>query len=397
MSIRSFLWQGRRLWLLGASIVALVLSSCRETSAPAYEGLEGLALLDDSRTRSITPENPTGEKGRGGMADPDSTLDNRATNARSADSLGQGWKVRPFLWVGAGETVTLMDVDGPGTILHIWMVEGLSRHHVLRFYWDGEQTPSVEVPAPDFFAVGHERMGTIDSRVVAVNPGNALNCFWPMPFRKHARITFTNESDRDLKLMTYQITYTLGKVPRQAGYFHAQWRRGNARDQNPYVILDGVRGRGRYVGTFLAWTQLTDTNWFGEGEVKFFMDGDRDFPTICGTGLEDYFLGSYGFPRSFSGLYSGSVLSDRESDSLPNYWSLYRWHLPDPICFGSDLKVTVQALGWWRGQKSDPHGFYRNRMNDDIASVAYWYQEEPHAPFPTLPAAAERRPIAEHP
>lgn len=374
----------------------LLLSGCCDVQSPAYDGLGGMVLLDDSQTRSVTAENPTGEKGRGGMAHPDSTLDSRATNARSADSLGQGWKVRPFLSVDAGQTVTLMDVEGPGTIRHIWMVEGLSRNHVLRFYWDGETTPSVEVPAPDFFAVGHERGGLVNSQMVAVNPANALNCFWPMPFRKHAKVTFTNDSDKEIRLLAYQITYTLGKVPRKAAYFHAQWRRGNSRDQNPYVILDGVEGRGKYAGTFLAWTQMTDTNWFGEGEVKFFLDGDRDFPTICGTGMEDYFLGSYGFPKPFSGLYSGTTLSDRETDSLPNYWSLYRWHTLDPVSFHSDMKVTVQALGWWRGKKSDPHGFYR-KMEDDIASVAYWYQSEPHKPFPTLPGREARRPVPEQP
>ncbi len=366
--------------------LSLLLGACADNAS--YDHLAGLPLMDGSQTRSVCAENPTGEKGRGGTADPDTTGAYRFTNARCADSLGQGWKVMPFLFVGAGETVTLMDVDGPGTIRHIWMVEGLSRNHVLRFYWDNEATPSVEVPAPDFFAVGHERMATVNSLMVAVNPANAVNCFWPMPFRRHAKVTFTNESDKDLRLLAYQITYSLGKVPRKAGYFHAQWRRGNTSEQNPYVILDGVKGEGKYVGTFLAWTQLTDNNWFGEGEVKFFIDGDKEFPTICGTGTEDYFLGSYGFPSSFSGLYSGTTLSDHETDSLPNYWSLYRWHTQDPVAFSEDLSITVQALGWWRS----PRQGYR-KLDDDIASVAYWYQREPHAPFPTLPPASARRPI----
>ena len=373
MNQRSVLSRRR---LLLSVLAGALLTGCGGPG-PVYPGPETLPLLDGSRTRSITPENPTGEPGQGGRAHPDSTLDSRATNARAADSLGQGWKVRPFIAVQAGETVPLMDAAGPGTIRHIWMVEGLSRDHVLRFYWDGEQAPSVEVPAPDFFAVGHERFAPVNSQMVAVNPANSLNCFWPMPFRHHAKITFTNQSDKELRLLAYQITYSLGKIPRNTAYFHAQWRQADTRTQNPYVILDGVQGRGKYAGTFLAWTQQTDNNWFGEGEIKFFIDGDREFPTICGTGTEDYFLGSYGFPQSYSGLYSGTTLPAHEADSLPNRWSLYRWHVLDPITFGKDLKVTIQALGWWRSAENK----YR-KLNDHISSVAYWYQTEPHAPFP---------------
>ncbi len=218
-----------------------------------------------------------------------------AASARAADQLGVGWKVRPFLRVNAHETATLMDVDGPGIIQHIWLVENLNRAHVLRFYWDGEERPSIEVPALEFFAIGHGKFAPINSAAIILNPQNAMNCYWPMPFRKHARITFTNESDKDSELVAYQITYAETPVAHNIGYFHAQWRRAKTGTHNPYVILDGVRGQGRYVGTFLAWRQLC-TGWFGEGEVKFFIDGDREFPTICGTGTEDYFNFSYGLP-----------------------------------------------------------------------------------------------------
>jgi len=346
--------------------------------------LSSLSLLDGSRTRSVCAENPTGEKGRGGMAVPDPADPFPAASARAADDLGQGWKVRPFLRVRAGETVTLMDVGGPGIVQHIWMVEGLSRAHILRFYWDNEETPSIEVPAPDFFAVGHERFARVNSQVVIVNPSNAMNCYWPMPFREHAKVTFTNEAAEDLMLLAYQITYAETPVPEKAGYFHAQWRRADSRDQNPYVILDGVRGQGRYVGTFLAWTQLS-RGWFGEGEIKFFLDGDAEFPTICGTGTEDYFLGSYGFPEVYSTAYAGTTLASNFDAEPPSHWSLYRWHIPDPICFGSDLRVTIQALGW------GADGKYA-LLSDDIASVAYWYQSEPHAAFPALPSLDARRP-----
>jgi hypothetical protein len=349
-------------------------------------GLYSLPFLDNSETRSISAENITGEKGKGGMAIPDPSEIKPAASARAADDLGQGWKVKPFLRINKGETVTLMDVDGPGIIRHIWMVEGLSRNHVLRFYWDNEQTPSIEVPVPDFFAVGNETFARVNSQAVVVNPANALNCFWSMPFRKHVKITITNEGQKDLQLLAFQISYSLTSLPKNVAYFHAQWRRAKTGIQNPYVILDGVKGKGRYTGTFLSWAQSTDNNWFGEGEIKFFLDGDDKFPTICGTGTEDYFLGSYGFPESFTTAYSGTTLPSKDSGQLPNFWSLYRWHIMDPICFKKELKVTIQALGWWH------NGKYR-KLDDDIASVAYWYQTEPHNPFPPFPSPDQRVPV----
>jgi hypothetical protein len=366
-----------------AGMICFLAGCGSEGTAPA--GLSGLPYLDNGESRSISAENLTGEKGKGGMAIPDPKEAKPAASARAADSLGQGWKVKPFLRVNAGETVTLMDVDGPGIIQHIWMVEGLSRANVLRFYWDNETTPSIEVPAPDFFAVGHEKFARVNSAVVTVNPANAMNCFWPMPFRKHVRVTFTNEAATDLHLLAFQINYALKPVPANTGYLHAQWRRARTGSVNPYVILDGVKGQGRYVGTFLSWTQITSKGWFGEGEVKFFMDGDTKFPTICGTGTEDYFLGSYGFPETFTTAYAGTPLQASDGGELPNLWSLYRWHIQDPISFREDLKVTIQSLGWWN------NGKYR-LLDDDIASVAYWYQAEPHAAFPALPPLAQRKP-----
>ncbi len=356
-------------------------------AAGLFGGLNTLPVLDGMKTRSVCAENPTGEKGKGGMAVPHPDEPKPAASARAADDLGQGWKVRPFLRVNAGETATLMDVDGPGTVQHVWMAaEEWNRSQVLRFFWDSEETPSIEVPAPDFFAVGHEQVARVNSLAVVVNPHNALNCYWPMPFRKHARVTFTNESGKDLTLLAYQITYAETPVPDNAAYFHAQWRRAKTDEVNPYVILDGVRGKGRYAGTFLAWTQF-EKGWFGEGEVKFYMDGDSDFPTICGTGTEDYFGGSYGFPETYTTAYMGTTLAANDNAPPPSLWSLYRWHIQDPICYDNSLRVTIQALGWGKDGK------YK-KLADDIASVAYWYQAEPHAPFPALPATADRAPVA---
>lgn len=378
-------------WIACLCVVAccLVVAGCG-TPVGQYEGLQPglgtLPVLGVGHTRSITAENPTGEKGKGGMAIPNPSEPRPAAGARAADELGQGWKVRPFLRVNAGETAVLMDARGSGVIQQMWLVENIEaqnmkRGMVLRFYWDDETTPSVECPALEFFAVGHGRVGHVNSLPVLVNPRNAMSCFWPMPFRKRARVTLTNETGQDNVLVAYQITYVQTRVPKSVGTFHAQFRQAKTGEQNPYVILDGVQGQGRYVGTFLAWTQM-EPGWFGEGEVKFYIDGDGKFPTICGTGTEDYFLGSFGFPQPYSTAYAGTVLSANENLAPPQHWSVYRWHVQDPVNFEHDLRVTIQAIGW--GPK------YRLLKKDRISSVAYWYQAEPHVRFPALPPLQER-------
>ena len=382
--------KSQRLWIMFVAVAAAAPVAidvaprhavAQDPMAGLQAGLGTLPLLGRGRTRSISAENPTGEKGRGGMAIPDPTNPKPVTSASAAYALGQGWKVRPFIRVDAGQSATLMDVQGSGIIQHIWIVENINRGLVIRCYWDDEQQPSVECPVPDFFAVGHGKVAPVNSLAVAVVPKNALNCFWPMPFRKRARITLTNETDQDVKLVAYQITYVETDVPPEAGTFHAQYRQAETAEQNPYVILDGVQGRGRYVGTFLAWTQM-EKGWFGEGEIKFYMDGDKEFPTICGTGMEDYFLASFGFPVAYSTPYAGSVLPSKDNAEPPQLWSMYRWHIQDPINFEKDLRITIQALGW-----GVP---YRKLAKDRISSVAYWYQDEPHAPFPQLPSLANR-------
>ena len=352
------------------------------------DGLRALPILTpNANSRMVSPENPTGEKGKGAMAIPNPSDPDLAFSNAAVD-LGQGWKVRPFVKVKAHSTLTIMDANGPGMIQHIWMAtstdfHGNGRASVLRFYWDGEATPSVEVPLTDFFAIGHEEFARVNSAAVVVVPTSSMNCYWPMPFRKKARITFTNDSDKELGLLTYQIDYVETEVPDNAAYFHAQWRRGVTDRAHPdYTILE-AKGEGRYVGTFLAWTQLSD-GWFGEGEVKFYIDGDGKFPTLAGTGTEDYFGGDYGFPETYTTPYIGCTLSHKGKDGPPK-WSLYRWHIPDPINFHKDLRMTIQALGWW------PNGRYQP-LADDVASVAYWYQAEPHMAFPPFPALPQRWP-----
>jgi len=373
---------------IGLSGAAMAQEPARPGRAnPGYD-LSSLYVLDDTETRSISPENPTGGKGQGGRAVPNPS-DPDLSYSGAALAMGRGWKVRPFVKPKAGQTLTLMDVEGPGIIQHIWMATetnwaGNGRACVLRFYWDGEETPSIEAPLTDFFAVGHDLFAPVNSLAVVVNPTSALNCYWPMPFRRRARVTFSNDGEKDLALLAYQITYAKREVPESAAYFHAQWRRSVTERRAPeHVLVDGVRGQGRYAGTFIAWTQLSD-GWFGEGEMKFFLDGDREFPTICGTGTEDYFGGSYGFPFPYTGPYTGCTLKRPAQDGPPK-WSLYRWHLMDPICFRRDLRVSIQAMGWW------PNGRYQP-LADDIASVAYWYQREPHAAFPPFPELPRRWP-----
>ncbi len=358
--------------------------------------LGNLSLLSNARSRSLSAENPTGEKSGGGRhVDP--------SHGPSRD-LGQGWKVRPSIGIQPGETVELGDIAGPGAIQSIWMTPtGRYRFAILRIYWDGQEQPSVECPIGDFFASAWTTFNTfaqISSLAVCVNPGNAFNCYWPMPFRKRCRITLTNIDD-DAMLLYYQINYALGDVPEEAAYFHAQFRRVNPLPyKSVFTILDGVTGRGHYAGTYMAWG-VNNTGWWGEGEIKFYLDGDTDpalsdgkeiagstgFPTICGTGTEDYFCGSYNFEnkatnqyQEFTTPYAG-MPHVRRPDGVyrsQTRFSLYRWHIPDPVRFQHDLKVTIQALGWRSSRRYLP-------LQDDIASVAYWYQTLPTPPFPELP------------
>jgi len=248
--------------------------------------LGNLSRLSHARTRSISAENPTGAPGKGGMAiDP---------AHRPSRELGQGWKVRPLITIEPGETVEIADITGPGAIQHIWMTGPHPRFTILRIWWDDQEQPSVETPCGDFFANGWGVYSQLSSLAVCLNPGSGMNCWWEMPFRKRCRITMENIGFKAATLF-YQIDYTLTDVPDDCAYFHAQFRRVNPLPyKQVYTILDGVHGRGQYVGTSMCWG-VNNTGWWGEGEIKFFLDDDTDFPTICGTGTEDYFLGSYNF------------------------------------------------------------------------------------------------------
>jgi hypothetical protein len=342
--------------------------------------LGNLSRLSRAKTRSISAENFNGEKGKGGMA-------TDGTGAGAARDLGRTWKISPCVRIKAKDTFTVADINGEGAIQQIWMTPtGSWRYAILRMYWDDEKTPSVEAPVGDFFACGWGQYAQISSLAICVNPGSAFNCYWEMPFRKRARITVENIADEEMTLF-YQVNYTLTDVPKDAAYFHAQFRRVNPLPSKAvYTILDGVKGWGQYVGTYMAWG-VNSTGWWGEGEIKFFMDGDTEFPTICGTGTEDYFCGSYNFEnqktkqyQEFTTPYAGLAQVIRPDGVYQSQqrFGLYRWHIMDPIRFEKDLRVTIQALGWRSGGRYLP-------LQDDIASTAFWYQAEPHQAFPALP------------
>lgn len=391
-----------------AKPLALALAlSFATAGASARPRVDELYRMTDGESRSISPENLTGEKG-GGSRTP---LEKGSAGVQATD-LGVGWKVNPSIEIPPGGKIVMGEASGPGIINHIWMTIGSKGHYrsmILRIYWDGEKTPSVEAPVGDFFAAafGKESTPLIDSAVVTVNPESGLNSWWQMPFRKTFRIELENRS-KYVSEVYYQIDYALQKVPSDAAYFHAQFRKlDKVKYKEVYTILDGVKGRGHYVGTYLTHLAFSP-GWWGEGEVKFYMDGDREFPTINYTGEEDYFLGSYGYRHrgtgkleetDFSTLYAGFHTYNKTDLATQYYMSdrerrigEYRWHVLDPIRFKSDLRITLQSMGW----KSPLR--YR-LLEDGYSSVAFWYQAEPHAAFPKLPDDADLqfKPLVEPP
>jgi hypothetical protein len=365
-----------------------------ERSTEPISGFNGLGLglgnlwrLSSAKTRSISAENPTGAKGRGGMADPDPR--------GPARELGRGWKCRPSVIIEAGEEYLLADIEGPGALTSLWFGGAVGRDSILRITWDDQPQPSVQCPITDFFAIpwGVQNPRTpsagplviVNSLPVCVNPNRGLNCFWEMPFRRRCRITLENRHAADARSCFYQVNYTLTAVPEDSAYFHAQFRRTNPVPYGEvYTILDGVSGRGQYVGTAMGWS-INNNGWWGEGEIKFYLDGDREYPTICGTGTEDYFGGSYNWEVdgqyvSYSTPFLGMQQYARPDGTYRSQHrhAMYRWHVLDPIRFESDLRVTIQALGWRSEARYLPG-------QHDICSVAYWYQTLPTGPFPAFP------------
>lgn len=329
---------------------------------------------------AINAENPTGEKGKAASA-------TEGEGAACARDLGIGWKISPCVSIKAGETFSLADVSGEGNITHIWCTDNsdMNRQLILKIYWDGNEFPSVEVPLCDFFACAdYMEPTTVQSLAVCVNPHKGFNSYWQMPFRKGFRITVQNIHTKDVTLY-YQIDYKLGTVPDSAGFFHAQFRRVNPLPyKEVFTVLDGISGKGQYVGTYMFWG-THNNGWWGEGEIKFYLDGDKEFPSICSTGTEDYFCGAWDFDvgdhyQCYSSPYAGLAHVTR-TDSLnlsQLRFSMYRWHIKDPIYFNKDIRVTIQALGWRSERRYLP-------LQEDISSVAYFYLEKPSSVSGTLP------------
>ena len=350
--------------------------------------LGNLSQLSNAESRSVSPENVYGEKGKGGTADfseeipPEIKKIGQKWNGGNPCSrdLGQKWKVRPCISLEREKETTIMDIEDSGVIQHIWITVAKEhwRELILRIYWDDQNQPSVETPLADFFCNGwHRKAANINAIPINVNPTGGLNCYFPMPFRKHAKITIENLSDKNIGGFFYTVNYCLTEIADHEAYFHAQFRRTNPLPyKEDYVIIDGIQGQGHFVGCSMSWQQHNDV-WWGEGEIKMFMDGDDEFPTICGTGTEDYFGGAWGFKDNYSAPFMGYPVGQDESPCNGERHGLYRFHVMDPVRFKSDFKVTMQALGWQSGGRF-------MALQDDIASCAFWYQTLPTAPFPKL-------------
>ncbi len=360
-----------------------------------------MSLLSDTtriknhRTRYFTPENVYGQKGQGGMADLSETPQSDVAKigqlwgdwSQCARDLGQKWKVRPCISLASGVETTILDTSGPARITHIWMTMDPKyyRDIILRMYWDGEAFPSVEVPIGDFFCCAWLKPLKIFSMPINVNPIGGMNCYFPMPFRQGARITVENRLPKKYECFFYSISVEEGPVADDEAYFHASFHRENpVQYGTDYTIVDNIRGCGHYIGTHISWQQNSNC-WWGEGEFKAFLDQDGEFPSYCGTGTEDYFGGAWGFTENYSAPFlgyqdlsaQGLFGEKRATNSVGNRHSMYRFHIPDPIRFQTDFKATIQALGWRSEERYLP-------LMEDISSVCYWYQSEPHVKFEKL-------------
>lgn len=343
--------------------------------------LTTIARRSRTRTRSFSPENPAGAPGQGGSA----TDGPGAWNARE---LGVGWKVSPCVDLAAGDTLTLAELDGPGAITHLWATTAPEhwRSLVLRAYWDDAPAPAVEVPYGDFFCNGWGVYAPVASEPIVAAPYGGFTSYWPMPFRTAARLTLENVGATTARVF-YQVDVEEGGDRSEDLYFHAQWGRSNPLDDLETHTLVDVEGAGHYAGTYLAWGSNSN-GWWGEGEVKFFLDGDIESPSICGTGTEDYFGGAWNFDvpgdgyTTFSTAYLGfpQVIRPDGLYQSQQRFGMYRWHLPDPIRFEERLTATIQALGWQSGDRYLP-------LRDDLASTVLFYLDRTAAARPELELA----------
>lgn len=369
------------------STVFLVLGACmNQVPAPVtpeadnpgtVRGDELYHLNSGLETRSISFENPTGERGRGGQA---------------ASPLGVGRKGSPARALQAGEEVILADIQGNGTIRHIWMTTYPNpvtlRGAIIRVYWDGQEHPSIEAPMGDFFGFAHGATPAFQSAVHSVGEAVGMNIWLPMPFTQSMRITFINESPILMPLF-YQIDYTLGdNHAEDVGRLHVLFQRQNPTTAGvDFELMPERRGKGRFIGAVMGVRPLSPS-WWGEGAFKFYLDGDTTFPTITGTGAEDYVGLSWGLqPTPF--LYHGSTYRETDSSSATGAISMYRWHIMDPVLWQSSGRATIQQIGY----KPDPEPpktvaeYLANlfEREDDWSAASFWYEAIPSAPLPDLP------------
>lgn len=317
-------------------------------------------LLDTGLTsRSISFENPTGEPGKGGTA---------------SSNLGPGRKGSPARTLQPGEAVQLCDISASGTIRHIWITTAqepeVQRAGVIRAYWDGQEHPSIECPLGDLFGYAHGKIMPYMSAVHSVGSTGGLNIWLPMPFTKQARMTFTNESSKAVPFF-YQIDYTIGdKHPEDVGRLHVLFRRENPTTQKQdFELLPKRTQKGRYIGAVIGVRNLHPKQWWGEGEIKVYMDGDTDLPTIAGTGSEDYVGLAWGMQKT-PFFYNGCSLNEN------NFISMYRWHLPDPLAWRKEARITIQQIAWSNGLAE---------TEDDWSTATFWYEPVPSAELPPFP------------
>jgi len=374
------------------SIIILLSLLAQATFAQElYEIPEGV------ETRWASPENPKGERGKG------------------AQALG-GRKGSPTIAIKAGASAVLAEAQNTsGVVRRLWMTIPDRSPQMLRglrldMYWDGAGTPAVSTPLGDFFGVGLGQMATFQSALFSNPEGRSFNSIVPMPFKTSMKIVMTNESGRDLPELFYDVNYTLGdKHPANMLYFHAHWRRENPTTlQRDYEILPRVTGRGRYLGTNIGVIVDSKTyfnTWWGEGEVKIYLDGDTQFPTIAGTGTEDYIGTAWG-QGQYAHAFQGSPIADERNLR----WSFYRYHIVDPIYFRRDVRVTMQQIGYIADHSRGGIVRMRRRLYkagpgqiemdttkegkferaDDWSSCAYFYLDRAENDLPKLDAVEKR-------
>jgi hypothetical protein len=353
--------------LAAATLLAATAIGCASAPPSPREPASLIAQpyrLDEGLTsRSISFENPTGAPGAGGKA---------------ASNLGPGRKGSPMRDVKPGETVQLCDIAGPGTIRHIWITTQpkppVLRSLVVRGWWDGQEHPSIECPLGDFFGFAHGKVMPYCSAVHSVGSSAGMNIWLPMPFASRARLSLTNEGAEAIPLF-YQIDYTIGDPHRaDVGRLHVLFRRENPTTlKRDFELLPERTQKGRFIGSVIGIRALHE-NWWGEGEIKVYMDGDTQWPTICGTGSEDYVGLSWGVQQT-PFFYNGCSLNQKK------FVSMYRWHLPDPILWDKSCRITIQQIAWKDGLAE---------VQDDWSCATFWYEAVPSGPLPAMPAVKGR-------